>query len=216
MRESGRWLDGLRAAERTLASTAMVTVVADCESDIYDLFAAPRAGHVHLLVRAEHDRCLEGDRLFAEMAASPPVAVWSITVPAKPGRPSARRAWRQLQEDRDQTSTLRPHQQKSARDDRAHGDQVAEVDPPRRAADRLILSRRTPSRTPKTLRASCAGIGRAGRSSRYSARSRPRLRSDAARSRRLRPWPNSPSACSSPLSAPCNWFMPVRRRPKAH
>jgi len=87
MRESGRWLDGLRAAERTLAGAAMVTVVADCESDIYDLFAAPRAGHVHLLVRAAHDRCLEGGtRLFAEMAASPPIAVWPITVPAKPGR----------------------------------------------------------------------------------------------------------------------------------
>lgn len=87
MRESGRWLDGLRAAERTLAGAAMVTVVADCESDIYDLFAAPRAGHVHLLVRAEHNRCLEGGtRLFAEMAASPPVAGWLITVPAKPGR----------------------------------------------------------------------------------------------------------------------------------
>lgn len=49
MRESGRWLDGLRAAE--------------------------------------HDRCLEGGtKLFAEMAASPPVAGWPITVPAKPGR----------------------------------------------------------------------------------------------------------------------------------
>jgi hypothetical protein len=87
MRESGRWLDGLRAAERTLAGAAMVTVVADCESDIYDLFAAPRAGHVHLLVRAAHDRCLEGGtKLLAEMAASPPVAGWRITVPAKPGR----------------------------------------------------------------------------------------------------------------------------------
>ena len=88
MRESGRWLDGLRAAERTLAGAAMVTVVADCESDIYDLFAAPRADHVHLLVRAEHDRCLAGGtKLFAAMAASPPVAAWTIAVPAKPGRP---------------------------------------------------------------------------------------------------------------------------------
>jgi hypothetical protein len=40
--------------------------------DIYELFAAPRSAHVHLLVRAEHDRRLsDGGKLFATMAALP-------------------------------------------------------------------------------------------------------------------------------------------------
>jgi len=89
MKESGRWIDGLTAAERVLGAAAMVTAVADCESDIYELFAAPRAPHVHLLVRAEHDRCLAGGaKLFAAMAASPAVARWPIAIPAKPGQPA--------------------------------------------------------------------------------------------------------------------------------
>jgi len=35
-RETGRWIDGLRAADRLLGGAAMVTVIADCESDIYE------------------------------------------------------------------------------------------------------------------------------------------------------------------------------------
>jgi hypothetical protein len=67
----------------------MVTVVGDRESDIYDLFAAPRPDNVHLLVRAQHDRRLsEGGRLFEEMAKRPHVAGPSIDIPAKPGRPA--------------------------------------------------------------------------------------------------------------------------------
>jgi hypothetical protein len=88
-RESFRWLEGLSAASRTLAGADMVTVVGDRESDIYDLFAAPRPDNVHLLVRAQHDRRLsEGDRLFEEMAKRPHVAGPSIDIPAKPGRPA--------------------------------------------------------------------------------------------------------------------------------
>jgi hypothetical protein len=88
-RESFRWLEGLSAASRTLAGADMVTVVGDRESDIYDLFAAPRPDNVHLLVRAQHDRRLsEGGRLFEEMAKRPHVAGPSIEIPAKPGRPA--------------------------------------------------------------------------------------------------------------------------------
>jgi hypothetical protein len=88
-KESGRWIDGLTAAQRVLGGAAMVTVVSDCESDIYELFAAPRAPHVHLIVRAEHDRCLsDGAKLFAAMAASPQAVGWPIAIPAKPGQPA--------------------------------------------------------------------------------------------------------------------------------
>ena len=88
-KETGRWINGVRAADRVLGGAAMVTVVSDCEGDIYEEFAAPRAPHVHLLVRAEHDRCLsDGAKLFAAMAALPNVAGRQIAIPAKAGQPA--------------------------------------------------------------------------------------------------------------------------------
>jgi hypothetical protein len=82
-------------------------VVADRESDIYDVFAAPRPAHVHLLVRAAHDRALAGGgQLFARMAARPHVASPTARVPAKPGRPAREAAlaiaWAQVEIQRPQ------------------------------------------------------------------------------------------------------------------
>jgi hypothetical protein len=104
-RESRRWIDGIASAGQVLNAATMVTVIADCESDIYDGFAAPRPDHVHLLVRAEHDRCLsEGDRLFPTMAGSPHVAGRQINIPARPGQPArtaqTRISWREVEVNR--------------------------------------------------------------------------------------------------------------------
>ena len=67
----------------------MVTVISDREGDIYELFAAPRSAHVHLLVRAEHNRVIsDGAKLFAAMAALPHVEGQEIVIPAKDGRPA--------------------------------------------------------------------------------------------------------------------------------
>ena len=86
-RESRRWLDGLASASRVLCGAAMATVIADCESDIYELFAAERPAHVHLLVRAVHDRVLsEGERLFGAMAKGPHVEGRTIEIAARPGQ----------------------------------------------------------------------------------------------------------------------------------
>jgi hypothetical protein len=91
-RESGRWLEGWAAACRTLAAADTLTMIADRESDIYELFAAPRPDNGHLLVRAQHDRRLsEGGRLFAGMAQRPHLIGARIEIPAKAGR-SARSA----------------------------------------------------------------------------------------------------------------------------
>jgi hypothetical protein len=88
-RETGRWIDGLRAADRLLGGAAMVTVIADCESDIYEEFATPRSAHVHLLVRAAYNRRLtNGGKLFAAMAVMPAFAGQAIAIPAKPGQPA--------------------------------------------------------------------------------------------------------------------------------
>jgi hypothetical protein len=50
-KESQRWLTGLAAAERALPNQPRVVVVGDRESDLFDLFVAPRRDGVELLVR---------------------------------------------------------------------------------------------------------------------------------------------------------------------
>jgi len=118
------------------------------------------------------------NQAFRRDGRSPPVAGWLIAVPAKPGR--AERSARVAASFK-RIEIKRPHygtSTKATRDDRAHGDQRrGGRSARRRAADPWVLLTTHASRTPKTLRASCAGIGRAGRSSRYSAQSRPGLRS---------------------------------------
>jgi hypothetical protein len=106
-RETRRWVNGVEAASRVLREAAMVTVIADRESDIYDVFAAPRPAHVHVLVRAMHDRALvDGTRLFAGMADRPHVEGPKVRVPAKPGRAAreaaTRIAWAEVEIERPQ------------------------------------------------------------------------------------------------------------------
>lgn len=85
-KESQRWLAGAELAGAVLETAAMITVVADRESDIYDQFAR-RPAHVHLLSRAAQDRALSnGRRLFAHAAALPIAQTYQIAVPARGGR----------------------------------------------------------------------------------------------------------------------------------
>jgi Transposase DDE domain len=65
-KESRRWLYGAEVAGERLESAALITVVADRESDIYDLFAR-RPASVHLLCRSAQDRVLVGGRLLSEL-----------------------------------------------------------------------------------------------------------------------------------------------------
>jgi hypothetical protein len=83
-KESQRWLDGLAAVERHLAAHPCVVLVGDRESDLFDLFAAPRAPHVELLVRTrDRRRCVVGPikHLGDAVAASPPRAQAVVEVP---------------------------------------------------------------------------------------------------------------------------------------
>jgi hypothetical protein len=85
-KESRRWLLGAEMAAERLTDAAMVTVVADRESDVYDLFAR-RPETVHLLCRSAQDRALVDGGLLADRCAG-----WAeqdldtITVPARPGQ----------------------------------------------------------------------------------------------------------------------------------
>ena len=89
-KESNRWLATPRAARAQLAQASLVTVIADREADIYELFARVPDARTHVLIRAAKDRALaqKGARLFATIAARPEAGRLAFDLPARPGRPA--------------------------------------------------------------------------------------------------------------------------------
>jgi hypothetical protein len=91
-KESYRWLETIAVARPRLAPAQQVTVVADREADIYELFARVPDARTHVLIRATHDRALStaegkrGGRLFTMLSAQPEVGQDSFALPARPGR----------------------------------------------------------------------------------------------------------------------------------
>ena len=99
-KESYRWLEAYADASQIavmLPQTRVINVT-DREGDIFELFDLRRrqtGPKAELLVRADHDRCLEGSerKLFEELAAVPLAQTVSIPVPrqrehrAKPSDP---------------------------------------------------------------------------------------------------------------------------------
>lgn len=89
-KESQRWIDGTRQAGEVLAEAAGITMVADRESDFYELFAE-RPDNVDLVVRACQNRRIEAleeepDLLFAFVDDQPEQGRFAMTIPAAPGR----------------------------------------------------------------------------------------------------------------------------------
>jgi hypothetical protein len=86
-KESRRWLSGAEAAGRLKDAGALaVTVVADREADLYELFAHRPEG-VEVLVRARHDRSLaDGGKAFGRLAAADPLGTIEVELAAAPGR----------------------------------------------------------------------------------------------------------------------------------
>lgn len=85
-KESFRWLEGADQAASVCAGAASVTMVADRESDIFELFALRPEG-IELVVRAAHDRSLvEGGTLFAALDNIPAAGEAELELAAKPGR----------------------------------------------------------------------------------------------------------------------------------
>lgn len=88
-KESSRWLNATNTAAGLVAAGATcVTVVADRESDIYEEFAC-RPAETELLIRAHHDRVLEGGgALYDCMKDLAELGRETIDLPANPGRPA--------------------------------------------------------------------------------------------------------------------------------
>jgi DDE family transposase len=86
-KESRRWLQGAEIAGERLAGAARITVVADRESDVYDLLAR-RPPEVDLLCRSGQDRALaDGELLSARVVDWPEQDRYEIAVPARGSRP---------------------------------------------------------------------------------------------------------------------------------
>ena len=92
-KESYRWLEAAQAGKQCLREAAMLTVVADRESDIYEEWARLPDARTHLLTRVCRDRKLAaGGSLYAWLDAQPVQGFSEIDVPARPGKRSAHRA----------------------------------------------------------------------------------------------------------------------------
>ena len=87
-KESYRWIEAIDDARGRLGSAAMITVVADREADIYELFARLPDARTHLVVRAAHDRALSEPhgRLIRKLEEQPAAGQIDFTLPARPGR----------------------------------------------------------------------------------------------------------------------------------
>lgn len=88
-KESYRWLKGAMTAQTMLAAAAMVTVIGDRESDIYEEFDRIPDERTHLLTRACRDRALVGGgQLFSTVETWPVQHRYELDVRAQPGRPA--------------------------------------------------------------------------------------------------------------------------------
>jgi Transposase DDE domain len=88
-KESYRWIKGATEAKSVLAAAAMITVIGDRESDIYEEFDRIPDKRTHLLTRACRDRALVGGgRLFGVTETWPVRHQFELEVRAQPGRPA--------------------------------------------------------------------------------------------------------------------------------
>ncbi|MGH8711210.1 MAG: IS4 family transposase [Burkholderiales bacterium] len=83
------WIESLRDSNslaKEMPSTHQVCVM-DREADFFELFSEPRHRQVDLLVRAKHDRCIEGDsKLFDTLRQDSVRGTLSIRIPRQSER----------------------------------------------------------------------------------------------------------------------------------
>ena len=72
-KESRHWIETAQNAKPVLSGAAMVTMIADREADIYQLWALVPEANVHVLGRVYHDRKLVGGGTLTTAAAKWPV-----------------------------------------------------------------------------------------------------------------------------------------------
>lgn len=96
-KESVRWARGGLCAKRRLAGARHVTLIADRESDIYELWDRLPGPNFDLLVRACRDRALAGgSRLYAWSDGLAVARRFTLELAERPGRRTARTATLEL------------------------------------------------------------------------------------------------------------------------
>lgn len=83
-KESFRWLETVDAVESLLPKDLEVWVAGDREADIFELFAMPRRAGLHLVVRAAHERKVQGAEaqyLHRAVEAAPVLGEMEVAVP---------------------------------------------------------------------------------------------------------------------------------------
>jgi hypothetical protein len=92
-KESGRWLTAFQkaaAAARRMPQTQLINLT-DREGDLYEMYDATQVGptNLHTLIRAQHDRKLEGHiKLWAFMESLPVGQARTIQLPRAHGQPA--------------------------------------------------------------------------------------------------------------------------------
>lgn len=87
-KETRHWIATPQAAKPVLAAAARVTMIADREADIYQLWALIPEGPVHVLGRVYHDRPLaEGGRLMTAARNWPVRGTRRLSLREREGRP---------------------------------------------------------------------------------------------------------------------------------
>ena len=92
-KESLRWLQTAERAKQVLSSAAMVTVIADRESDIYHEWATLPQANFHLLTRVMKDRRLAaGGMLYGATATLPAAETRMLVLPRRSAKASLQHA----------------------------------------------------------------------------------------------------------------------------
>ena len=73
-KESIRWIDSAVRSKEAIANAAMITIVGDRESDIFEVYERVPDERTHIIVRASHDRDLTCGEKISERLESAPIA----------------------------------------------------------------------------------------------------------------------------------------------
>jgi hypothetical protein len=86
-KESYRWIAGALKSKESLSQADSITIIADRECDIYEMFAAVPDSRTHLLIRANIDRTTsEGIKLNQKLSSSRVRSGYEFDVPAGKNR----------------------------------------------------------------------------------------------------------------------------------
>lgn len=94
-KESHRWISAIEAGRERLAAAAKITVVADREADIFEMWSRLPNERTELLIRASRDRALctdTGMMLFEWIGRQPVQGRYRVTLPKVAGKRSAHEA----------------------------------------------------------------------------------------------------------------------------